>query len=195
MTGSIFFSENDIALYECCVSSEHTSRQLLLRAAEHYAGLRGIETVDFSIKTGVYGKPFFPFMPGVHFSISHSGKYWACAFHGRPVGFDVQEHRECDFLSIARRFFHPDEYVKVERCCKGGSRSNEAEKVFFDIWSAKESYIKYTSRGLSQPMGEFSALNGFSGGGPRLISLSFGPHYSAFVCALLPQSIYRFRHF
>ncbi len=187
MAGNLFFDKNDIALYEHSAPRGQTSRQLLLRAAEHYAGLRGLESTDFSVETGAFGKPFFTHMPEVCFSISHSGKYWACAFHGREVGFDIQEHRDCDYLPIARRFFHPDEHAKVE----AGAAGTRGKETFFDIWSAKESYIKYTSRGLSQPMGEFSTLSGFGVGGPRLISVHFGPQYSAFLCALTPQRIYR----
>ena len=47
----------------------------------------------------------------IQFSVSHSGDVWACGVSGRPLGVDVELHREsCTAERIARRFFHPEEY-------------------------------------------------------------------------------------
>ena len=32
---------------------------------------------------------------GVYFSVSHSGKYWICAFSDMPIGVDIQQHKTC----------------------------------------------------------------------------------------------------
>ncbi len=103
------------------------------------------------------GKPYFPNRPEVHFSISHSGELWVCAFSGRPVGVDVQQHvkkrgegdREAAgrFGRMADRFFHPREAVWVRE---------EPYERFFRIWTAKESYVKYTGEGIGAGFSQFS---------------------------------------
>ncbi|MCL1805216.1 MAG: 4'-phosphopantetheinyl transferase superfamily protein [Clostridiales bacterium] len=99
---------------------------------------------------GGYGEARFRWAD-VHFSLSHSGVYCACAFHTRPVGLDLQIHRECRREAVARRFFHPAEYAWLE---KGGFKS------FFQVWAAKESYVKYTGAGLAGGLDKFSVVEG-----------------------------------
>lgn len=102
------------------------------------------------------GKPYFPNQPGLHFSISHSGALWVCAFSGHPVGVDIQKHtkkrKESDeeagvrLARMAERFFHPDEAAWV--------REHPCQR-FFQIWAAKESYVKYTGDGIGAGFGRF----------------------------------------
>lgn len=63
------------------------------------------------------------------FNLSHSGDYTALAVSKSEVGIDLQQHKDIDFLSIEKRFFHKNE-------------KSQTIKEFFDIWSAKEAYIK-----------------------------------------------------
>lgn len=72
------------------------------------------------------GNPFL-------FSISHSGEYWACAVGAAPVGLDIQLRQPCNYRDIASRFFTTEEQDYL--------RPRGAE-AFFDLWAAKESYIK-----------------------------------------------------
>ena len=108
------------------------------------------------------GKPYFPNQPELHFSISHSGDYWACAMAEQPVGLDLQEHvRRKDetpessadrYCRMAKRFFHPWEAEYV--------RQQDSYRRFFQIWSARESYVKYTGQGIDNHFGEFCVLPG-----------------------------------
>ena len=102
------------------------------------------------VARGEKGKPYFPDIWNVHFSLSHSGKYNACAFYEQPVGLDLQEHISCNREAIARRFFHPDEYSYLKR---------NGFAPFFQIWTAKESYVKQSGDGLSGMMKEFSVVD------------------------------------
>ena len=52
---------------------------------------------------------------------------------------------------IARRFFHPEEYRYLEQL----GFSTEA---FFSLWTAKESYVKYTGEGISSLYSSFSSV-------------------------------------
>ena len=49
-------------------------------------------------------------------------------------------HRPCRALALARRFFTPEEAEWLR---------SRGEAAFFDLWCAKESWLKYTGRGLS----------------------------------------------
>ena len=89
-----------------------------------------------ALASGEHGKPYFPDAPQLHFSISHSGERWLCAFSDAPVGLDVQQHRACQMQALARRFFAPAEQKFLEQT---------AYAPFFDLWCAKESYLKYTA--------------------------------------------------
>lgn len=84
------------------------------------------------------------------FSVSHSGEYWACAVGGGNVGLDLQLRQPCNYREIARRFFTPEEQAYLRR------RGAEA---FFDLWAAKESYIKWLGANLSA-LRSFSAVRG-----------------------------------
>lgn len=105
------------------------------------------------------GKPYFPSRPDIHFNVSHSGKYFVCAFSGSPVGIDIQEHTlrkgETEksaaprLQKIAARFFHPAEkkYIK-----------NDTFLRFYRVWTAKEAFVKYTGKGIDGDFSKFSAI-------------------------------------
>ena len=80
------------------------------------------------IAKGARGKPYFPDLPGLHFSLAHSGDFGACAVHGAPVGLDLQIHNESAREAIARRFFHPEEYAYLKM---------HDFTPFFQVWAAK----------------------------------------------------------
>ncbi|MDR0424639.1 MAG: 4'-phosphopantetheinyl transferase superfamily protein, partial [Clostridiales Family XIII bacterium] len=117
------------------------------------------------IAFGQYGKPFFAQFPHIKFSVSHSGGLWACLMCGFEVGLDIEDTRQraeragFDWLGIARRFFAQDECGYVE----GGGRPEEALSRFFEIWTKKEAYVKYTGRGIGGGLRGFSVLSGCAG--------------------------------
>lgn len=137
----------------------------------------GAEVDSWRLEEGKYGKPFFPEHPELHFSISHSGTVWCCAFSASPVGLDIQMHgfagkkmpreKEQEQLRlrqqrIADRFFHPSERLWLKN---GGD--------FFDVWAAKESYVKYIGEGMHRNFESFFTADGngllpyVKGEGPR----------------------------
>ena len=105
------------------------SHRLLRQAAQ----LSAPAQTDLTLASGTHGKPYFLHAPQLHFNLSHSGRHWLCAFSGAPVGLDVQQHRACQKQALARRFFSPTECAFLERT---------AYVPFFDLWCAKESYLK-----------------------------------------------------
>ena len=142
----------------------------LYNSASLYTGL---DITAFKKESSKAGKPYFSAFPGVQFSITHSGGYWACAFGEYPVGLDLQKHRECREEAISKRFFHPSEYEFLKSC-------DFSKKDFFDLWSAKESYVKYTGEGLSG-FETFSVSDGL--GGAEFKHIQFLDNYSMCLCS------------
>lgn len=124
-----------------------SSHALLRKAALLY---RGKQAENWSIAQDSQGKPYFPEVENVHFNITHSGDYWLCAFFSEPVGIDLQIHDHCQKERLSKRFFHPNEDRFLQT-------KNYAP--FFDLWAAKESYMKYTGQGLALGLDAFSVVN------------------------------------
>ncbi|MGN1347257.1 MAG: 4'-phosphopantetheinyl transferase family protein [Eubacteriales bacterium] len=153
-----------------------SSRTLRLRAASDYAN----EPVEnFTEDKGLYGKPFFPSHPDVHFSVSHTGGLWVCAFADREVGCDVQEHRPHDepkrLAQIAKRWFSAEE----ERYL--AARGYEPAE-FYRIWARKEAYVKLTGAGIAEGrFREFDMTRETNGRVIRDVALPYGPKHAAAV--------------
>ena len=88
--------------------------------------------------------------PGVFFSLSHSGNYWVCALANAELGVDIQRFQPCRGDLIAGRFFHPDEVSWIK---------DRGEEGFFAVWTAKESYVKFTGEGITDDFAAFSVVN------------------------------------
>ena len=155
-----------ISIYYAKWDGRNGSHELLRRAAadwcsaQHPADMKGevlcsCAPQEFLLAdTDHWQKPYFLYPPGVEFSISHTGDLWMCAISRIPVGLDVQEERELAREKLSRRFFHPRE----DAWLKAGDY-----RAFFEVWAAKESYLKYTGDGLRRGMDTFCVVdeNGF----------------------------------
>lgn len=133
-------------------SDRHLS--LVSRALVRYliaeATRKDPQALSFSVNE--HGKPFLAQMPDIHFNLSHSHGAAVCALcRYDAVGVDVEDvGRHTDF-SIAKRFFSPAEAELVSK-----APETEKRKLFFDIWTLKEAYIKAVGKGLSIPLNSFS---------------------------------------
>lgn len=101
------------------------------------------------------GKPFLQNREDLHFNLSHSGRWVVIAWADQPVGIDVEivlmnESKE----RLAHRFFHKDEQVYVF-AANGQAR----EQRFFEIWTKKESYLKYLGTGINCTLDSFSVFD------------------------------------
>ena len=106
------------------------------------------DEIEFFINA--YGKPSLVNNDYIHFNISHSGNYIACAISDKPVGIDIEQIRPVD-LKIAERFFTPyeTEYIK----------DDEHSNRFYEVWTKKEAYIKCIGKGLYITLSTFNVLN------------------------------------
>ncbi len=112
------------------------------------------------IRIGSGGKPYLT-NSAIFFNLSHSGERVMCAVSDMEVGCDVQKIGEVNF-KIADRFFSPSE----RRLLNSIEDKNEKIKMFYRLWTLKESYIKAVGTGLKTPLGSFSVttrenLNGY----------------------------------
>lgn len=92
---------------------------------------------QYSIAKAELGKPYFTDCPDMHFNLSHSGDYVACAMANVEIGIDIQKWKEPVKENLVKRVLHEKE-----------------QGFFFDIWAAKEAYSKCTGQGLLKDMRE-----------------------------------------
>ena len=107
------------------------------------------ENLEFGRST--HGKPFLRGRDDVHFNISHSGDFIACALSPAPIGIDVQTLVPAN-LKVAKRFFTEDEYNYIVE--------EDSSARFCRVWTMKESYVKYLGSGISaMPLRSFDVFN------------------------------------
>lgn len=115
------------------------------------------------------GKPFLLHHPEIHFNISHSENLVSCGVGNIPLGLDIQFHKQGNFQKTAKRILSPEEWVKYE---KAGC----TPEMFFQFWTKKESYLKYTGEGIRR---ELSAL---SYEDVQFFALNLEQGYTGMVC-------------
>ena len=99
------------------------------------------------------GKPHFadPHLP-LFFNLSHTtdtarGRFAAAVLLSDEdeVGVDLEYvHTPKNRDALMRRLFTPDECAYIARC--------GTESAFFDIWCAKEAFVKRTGEGFARPL-------------------------------------------
>ncbi len=96
------------------------------------------------------GKPFIESHPDLFFNVSHAGSWIVAAFSDHNVGIDVERIKKINY-GIAEHFFSEEENKNLKNLS-----GNEKLEYFFDLWTMKESYLKYTGKGLSEPLNSFT---------------------------------------
>ena len=112
-------------------------------------------TYDLSFSSDFYGKPsLIDGEEQIGFNISHSGEWVVLVVSSSvQVGVDIEEIKSAD-LGIAQRFFSDEEYASI----KSRSVDDDQALHFYEIWTAKESYVKAVGKGLSIPLDSFSTV-------------------------------------
>lgn len=99
-----------------------------------------------------FGKPSIN--ADIHFSISHSKDYVVCCISKYKVGIDIQ-YQISDFEDIIPSL------SKIERQYLSNITDiDHQKKCFFDVWTIKESYLKFLGTGLSKPLKSFDIIFG-----------------------------------
>jgi 4'-phosphopantetheinyl transferase len=166
-------------LYLCASPGRSGAERLFREAFFDYSGRAGCglsrrEAERAPLAEGPYGKPYFADIPNAYFSVSHSGRFWACLMAESEVGLDIEDlaerrarderrggDAEARYVSIAQRYFSEDEKRFLDEAV--GRGRDELTARFFFVWTRKEAYVKYTGRGLGAGFEGFSALDGSLG--------------------------------
>jgi len=103
---------------------------LLMRGLRNEYGI----TEPPAFTYGKNGKPYLAGHPGVFFNVSHCRAGIVCAVSDNEVGIDIQDVRPFD-MDVAKRVCTSDELETLRQ-------SREPERLFCELWTIKESYIK-----------------------------------------------------
>jgi len=112
-----------------------------------------------AFRKGPHGKPYFsePGLEEIFFSLSDTQGYKVLCFSDSEVGVDCENTAarpgiESRYGAIARRCFTDDEQEYM------AFGTSDALSRFFEIWTAKEAYMKYTGNGFSEGFRSFSVF-------------------------------------
>ena len=105
------------------------------------------------------GKPFAENVD-VHFNVSHSGNFVVCAADKKSIGVDIEEIRPVK-LTVAKRVYTTDELVYLFGYTPTDDDFNKTPDSqmlvrFFELWTAKEAYLKYTGTGIVDNLNKMS---------------------------------------
>lgn len=113
---------------------------LLREALQKEFGLKDVPEVALA----THGKPYFPYFPDIHFSLSHCAAGVACAVDTRPIGVDIERVRPFNDDLAA--------YVFNERELELVRQAPDPALSFTVLWTQKESLLKLTGEGLRNDM-------------------------------------------
>ena len=136
----------------------YVSAHGLLRLA--LSSLGGGSPADWRFETNSYGKPHLVPRGGLgdlRFSLTHTRGMVAIALaYGTEIGIDVEARERMGRLDleIADSHFTPEEVQALRTLPHEDARRDR----FLRLWTLKESFVKATGRGLSQPLDEFTVL-------------------------------------
>jgi 4'-phosphopantetheinyl transferase len=107
--------------------------------------------------SGKNGKPYLEngAAPSLSFNLSHSGELAVVAVaEVSEIGVDIEQIRPMpDWRQIAKGTFHQAE---TEWVC--AAKVDHRAEAFFEVWTAKEAYIKASGNGLSHPLDSFAVV-------------------------------------
>ena len=129
--------------------------------------------IKIAISKNEYGKPFVQEIRktcktpekievkmdiSVHFSLSHSENMMVCAVACFNMGADCQkmsleDPEKCK--KLAGRYYSKEENAFLDSIPSDGDYIEN----FFEIWTKKEAYIKYTGKGLAEGLDTFSVAD------------------------------------
>ena len=119
------------------------------------------------------GRPEYADCP-VDFNISHAGNLVICTMAEGRTGCDIERSDRKVSLSLAEKFFHPEEKVFLESAVT----PEEKKKRFMVLWVLKEAYIKL----LGTTIGAVRETPSFAISGDKILCKgSSGIFYSLYV--------------
>ncbi len=120
----------------CCVFADMLLREML---RDNYSVAEPDFYIDENQKPHIVGDK-------IHFSLSHSGDFIACAIDSSPIGIDIEKIRTVELPLIKR--VCTDEELSFVLKSEDSTINKDTCVQFLKVWCAKEAYLKYTGQGL-----------------------------------------------
>ena len=120
----------------------------------------GLRELEQQYIIGEHGKPSLASHPELHFSLSHSGHYVACALGSSELGVDIQHQVKVN-EGVVRRVCSEAEIEWLDAQDEAGRAVG-----FLRLWSLKESWFKAVGTGLTDDYPYFD----LTGSSPLLLN-------------------------
>lgn len=128
-----------------------------------------LEVEKEPIQREVGGKPYLANHPDICFNLSHSEGAVICVVGSIPLGIDLQIHRKRNIEKTAKRILSQEEWNCFEK-------SGHAVECFYEYWTKKESYLKYTGEGIRRELRELEYTD------CKFYRIPFDSGYSCTLC-------------
>lgn len=99
-----------------------------------------------------FGKPYLKNFPDIHYNISHTKGVIICAISNEPIGVDIERIKKVNHR-IVKRFFTVNEQNYIL------SNTGKQSERFIEIWTMKESYVKWQGKGMEIPFESFDVTS------------------------------------
>lgn len=106
------------------------------------------DTIRF--QTNGFGKPELMDVNNLHFNLAHSGNWIVAAIDKNPIGIDIEEMKSID-IDVMKEVLTTQEIKTLQAL-----PANEQPYFFYNLWTIKESYVKYKGKGFSIPPASIS---------------------------------------
>ncbi len=113
-----------------------TGRLMIRHLAEISGGSR-----DLELCMSEYGKPYFGDESLPMFNLSHSGKKVVLATGNIPLGVDIEENKEINYLELMTVFGHEEQEMITA--------SVSPLETFYYLWTVHEAFAKEEGIGIS----------------------------------------------
>ena len=111
--------------------------QLLKEGLQKEYGLTGNPIFEYN----EHGKPSIVGHPEIYFNLSHCKEAVVCAISDKPVGVDVESHREFKD-SLVNYTMNDEEKAEIEK-------SDNPAATFIRLWTMKEATAKLIGTGIT----------------------------------------------
>lgn len=101
-------------------------------------------------QTNSFGKPELMDVKNLHFNLAHSGNWVVVAIDKNPIGIDIEEMKSID-IDVMKEVLTTQEIKSLQAL-----PANEQPSFFYDLWTLKESYVKYKGKGFTIPPSSIS---------------------------------------
>jgi len=134
-------------------------------------------------KRNEHGKPYLTDCQGIYVNWSHSGDYVICAVADREVGIDLQYAGKEPKESLVRKLLQPEEQHFYEH-----TPVAERQRLFYEYWAVKESFLKALGTGFATPLNQFYVefQEPVSAGEKRIPRVIHRVNDRQYRCQLLP---------